>query len=104
MTTILLLGVLAAAIALAAFGLAAAWRRVMRDRAPLPLYAMLTQHGLSADEVGDALGVEALAFAVRRCAFCGSGEQCRQRLAAGAPAPADCPNAELFGGLTRPRA
>ena len=94
----------AAAIALIAYALALAWRKVMRDKAPLPLEGMLRQKGVTSVEAGEALGIETLAHAARRCAYCSSGEQCQQRVAAGEPPPADCPNAELFMQLARPRA
>lgn len=102
--TVLLSVTLLAVVALMTYGLAYAWRRVMRETAPLPLYAMLRHRGLTVREAGDGLGVEALAHAARRCALCGQGAECQRRVAAGEPAPADCPNAELFAGLTRPRA
>lgn len=93
-----------AAIALVAYGLVTAWRRMMRESGPLPLFGMLRQRGVAAFEASDELAVEALARAARRCASCGSGDQCRQRVATGAPPPADCPNAALFAGLVRPSA
>lgn len=93
-----------AVIVLIGYGLANAWRHALRDNAPLPLYGMLKHEGFTAREAGDELGVEALAYAARRCAFCGYGAECRQRVAAGQAAPADCPNAALFAALTPPRA
>jgi D-arabinose 1-dehydrogenase-like Zn-dependent alcohol dehydrogenase len=101
--TALAAGLALAAIALVACGLVAAWRHLMRDRGPLPLFGMLRQKGVTAFEAGDELGAEALANAARRCAYCGSGDECRQRVAAGTPPPADCPNAALFAGLARPQ-
>ena len=91
-----------AAIVLAGYGLANAWRHVLRDKAALPLYGMLRHQGLTPVEAGDELGVEALAYAARRCAFCDQGAECRQRVAVGEPAPADCPNTSLFARLSRP--
>lgn len=91
-----------AVIVLVAYGLANAWRHVLNDKAALPLYGMLSHEGLTLVEAGDAVGVEALAYAARRCAFCGSGADCRQRVAAGQSAPADCPNASLFARLSQP--
>jgi hypothetical protein len=85
------------------YGLAVAWRRVLRAETPLPFYGMLRREGLSPGEACEAMGLPALAVASRRCAFCASGAQCRARLAAGAPAVAGCPNAELFAALRRPR-
>ncbi len=92
------------ALAVFAYGLVAAWRKVMRDGAPLPLHGMLRQKGVTSAEAGEQLGEESLANAARRCALCSSNEECQQRLAAGEPQPADCPNAAMFAGLTRPRA
>jgi hypothetical protein len=100
--TVLLSVTLLAVIVLIGYGLANAWRHALRDNAPLPLYGMLRHQGLTPVEAGDELGVEALAYAARRCAFCGSGAECRQRVAAGQAAPADCPNAALFERLSRP--
>lgn len=96
--------VVSAVLAFAAYSLVSAWRKVMRDKAPLPLFGMLRQMGLTAPEAGDQLGVEAVAHAARRCALCGSGDECQQRVAAGTPPPAGCPNVEVFAGLRRPQA
>lgn len=103
MTVLLSLAFLAIVI-LIAYGLAHAWRHVLHDKAALPLYGMLRHQGLTLVEAGDEVGVEALAYAARRCAFCGAGADCRQRVAAGEPAPADCPNASLLARLSRPAA
>jgi hypothetical protein len=102
--TVLLSVTFLAVIVLVGYGLANAWRHVMRNNAPLPLYGMLRHEGFTAREAGNELGVEALAYAARRCALCGYGAECRQRLAACQAAPADCPNAVLFTRLTRSRA
>jgi hypothetical protein len=91
-----------AVIVLIGYGLANAWRHALRDKAPLPLYGMLRHRGLTPVEAGDELGVEALAYAARRCALCNQGAECRQRVAAGQAAPADCPNSALFARLSRP--
>lgn len=100
--TVLLVLTFLAAIVLLGYGLANAWRHVLHDKAALPLYGMLRHKGLTLAEAGDEVGVDALAYAARRCAFCGSGADCRQRVAAGEPAPADCPNTNLFARLSRP--
>jgi len=102
--TVLLSVTFLAVLVLLGYGLAHAWRHVLHDPEPLPLYDMVRQQGLTPLEAQDVIGVEAIAFAARRCAFCGSGPECRRRVAAGQPAPAHCPNAGLFAGLTRPRA
>ena len=100
--TVLLWLTFLAVIVLLGYGLANAWRHVLHDKAALPLYGMLKHRGLTLVEAGDQVGVDALAHAARRCAFCGSGADCRQRVAAGEPAPADCPNAGLLARLSRP--
>lgn len=102
--TAVVVGISVTALALVLYGLVSAWRKMMRDRGPLPLYGMLKQKGLTPVDAGDRAGLEALAHAARRCAHCSSSAQCEQRVAAGAPPPADCPNAALFTGLARPRA
>ena len=102
--TVLLSVTFLAVIVLVGYGLANAWRHVMRNNAPLPLYGMLRHQGLTAREAGDELGIEALAHAARRCAFCGQGAECQRRAAAGEPAPADCPNAGLLAAARRPSA
>ncbi|MEO8717688.1 MAG: DUF6455 family protein [Burkholderiales bacterium] len=103
-TTTLVVGISVAALAFVAYALVSAWRKVMRDKTPLPLYGMLTRMGLTAPEAAEQLGIEAVAHAARRCALCGSSEECQQRVAAGTPPPADCPNGALFSELTRPQA
>ena len=101
MTVLLSLTFLAIVILLG-YGLADAWRHVLRDKAALPLYGMLKHRGLTLVEAGDQVGVDTLAHAARRCAFCAAGAGCRQRIAADEPAPADCPNSGLFARLSRP--
>lgn len=107
MTSNLSLVVVAAVLAvgvLLAFGLAAAWRRVTKDATPLPMFDMLRRRGLTLERIEDAAGAEAMAHAVRRCALCGSKQECQQRAATGVPAPADCPNSELFAEVSSRRA
>lgn len=103
MTAILVLSFLAVSVLLG-YALASAWRQALRDPAPLPLNGMLRNQGLSPGEAQDAAGLEALAYAARRCAFCASGADCRRRVAAGTPPPAHCPNGAMFARLTRPGA
>lgn len=91
-----------AMIVLIGYGLAQAWRHVLHDKGGLPLHGMLRHQGLTLVEAGDEVGVEALAYAARRCALCGAGADCRQRVAAGEAAPAACPNTSLFARLSRP--
>ena len=96
---VLILVVLAVGTLLA-FGVGIAWRRVMQDEGPLPIFDMLRRRGLAAEWLEKAGGATAAAHAVRRCALCGSRQECRQRAAAGMPAPADCPNTGLFAQLS----
>lgn len=101
MTVILAISFLAVLLLLGT-ALASAWRNASHADAPLPLYGMLRLQGLSPGEADGSASVEALAYAARRCVFCASGADCRQRLAAGTPPPAHCPNAGFFARLTRP--
>jgi uncharacterized protein YjeT (DUF2065 family) len=103
MTAILVLSYLAV-LALLAYALARAWRQAVRQAAPLPLNGMLRSQGLTLGEAGNSAGIEALAHAARRCAFCGSGAECRRRIAERSPSPAHCPNGALFARLARPSA
>lgn len=101
MTTILVLSYLAVLV-LVGTALARAWRQAVHQATPLPLYGMLRNQGLSPGEAHEAAGLETLAYAARRCAFCASGADCRRRVAAGTPPPAHCPNGAMFERLTRP--
>jgi hypothetical protein len=103
LTTNVLAAVVLATVAGLAYVLALAWQHVLGDTGPLPLYDMIRRHGLTAGEATDELGLQRLAYAARRCAFCSDGGQCQRRMAAGEPAPAGCPNLGLFAYLTRPR-
>lgn len=100
---VVILAVLAVG-ALLAFGLATAWRRVTQDDAPLPMFDMLRRRGLAPEWIEAAAGTEAMAHAVRRCALCSAKQECRQRAATGIPAPADCPNSNLFAQVSARRA
>lgn len=89
-------------LALVGSALANAWRQAVHQTAPLPLFGMLRNLGLSPGEADDVASFEELAYAARRCAFCASGKDCRRRVAAGTPPPAHCPNGAIFEQLTRP--
>ena len=95
---VLIFAPLAAVAALLGYALFDAWRRVLCDSMPLPMFGILSREGLSPGEAQEQLGAEALAYATRRCTLCAAGGDCNARLAAG-----DCPNAGLFAELRQPR-
>lgn len=71
------------------WGAAAGLYRLTRILRPLPFFALVERHGLSLDEMERAVGADALARALRRCADCGRKRSCMGDLAG-------CPNAPLF--------
>jgi hypothetical protein len=91
--TNIILGLIGAAwlaIALAlVWGVAVALHRLVRWSRPLPFFAMIERHGLTCDQMERAVGADALARALRRCADCTRRRSCDGDLAA-------CPNAPLF--------
>lgn len=95
---------LAAVPVLLGYGLAAAWRRALRDTAPLPLFGRLRLEGVSPGEARETVGVRPLAYAVRSCARCPSRPGCNARIAADRPPAGYCPNARLLAELRLPRA
>ncbi|HEU4351394.1 MAG TPA: hypothetical protein VFR66_05925 [Burkholderiales bacterium] len=72
-----------------AWGAAGALYRLLQATRPLPFFALIEHHGLSLDEMERAVGADALARALRRCADCTRRRSCDGDLAA-------CPNAPLF--------
>lgn len=101
MSPLLGIALAAAGLSLAAafaYGLVMAWRRAMHDDAPLPLFGMIERHGTTSEGFEAVVSAENLALAARRCAFCGSKEQCRAWLASGQQDgyPTFCPNARFF--------
>ena len=70
------------------WGAAVALVRLARTP-PLPFFAMVERHGLTFDEMERAVGADALARALRRCADCTRRHSCAEELAG-------CPNAPLF--------
>lgn len=76
---------------------ASAWRRAISDSPNLPMWRFLRRNGTTRDDATDTLSGRAVMQVVLSCALCGSRQQCRERLAAGAAAPpADCPNARFL--------
>lgn len=71
------------------WGVATSLCGLFLDDAPLPLFAMLEYRGLSVAQLEHAVGLEAFARAVRRCAQCPQKAQCR-------PGRVDCPNEPLL--------
>jgi hypothetical protein len=72
-----------------------AWRR----RELLPFFEVLERHGLSITQAEEAVGHDALAAALRRCALCSDRKGCARVLAVdwlGRRPPACGPNAEFF--------
>ena len=93
--------VLAAVVALSlvaalAFGILTAWRRIMRDDGPLPLFPLLARRSAAPD--WKDLDSGTVALAARRCAFCGRKEECRAWLASAQSGrcPPYCPNASVL--------
>lgn len=72
-----------------AWGAARALYRLLLATRPLPFFAMIERHGLSCDEMEQAVGPDALARALTRCAGCTRRRSCSGELAL-------CPNAPLF--------
>lgn len=79
------------------FGIALAWREVQREAAGLPVWRFLRRPG-AAPAFLDGPRVR---NAEIRCVLCGFQRQCRRRLAAGEPAPDECPNRALLPADTR---
>ena len=70
-------------------GAAVALVRLARTYRPLPFFALVERHGLGFDEMERAVGPDALARALRRCADCSRRPSCAGNLPG-------CPNAALF--------
>lgn len=85
-------------LAFAAFRVAVAWRRVMRDETPLPFFRMVERQGLALERLEETASPETLGIALRRCALCGDKDYCRAWLAS--PGDRDCsafcPNVAFF--------
>lgn len=94
----LIVAALAVFAVLLGYGLAASWRRALREARPLPFFDLVREVGLSPGEAQEAVGPSALAVAARRCAFCAAGGDCSAHLGNGA-----CPNSRLFTVLRQPR-
>lgn len=70
-------------------GAAVVLYRLVRWSRPLPFFAMIERHGLTCDQMEQAVGPDALARALSRCADCTRRHSCAGELAG-------CPNAPLF--------
>ena len=82
----------AASLAVAAvllWGLVNGLRKVLGNRARLPFFNMLERRGLTLTQVEEAVGMNQLARALRRCAHCGTRQECGRHIV-------DCPNEPLF--------
>lgn len=71
------------------WGAAVALYRLVQAARPLPFFVMIERHGLSCDQMERAVGTDALARALSRCADCTRRRSCDGVLAG-------CPNAPLF--------
>ena len=89
-----------ALVALLAWGVASTWKRMLANRGPLPLFAMMERRGLSRERVYEAAGA-GLYAAVRRCAMCRQSRRCGDWLAKPGGSAPDCPNAELLERAAR---
>lgn len=67
-------------------------RDVARNADAAPFLALLGARKNGQEK----LSPQAIAFALRRCAFCAGGEACRQKVAANLPLPDTCPNASFL--------
>lgn len=64
-------------------------RRLFRTASPVPFFGMLQRHGLTLTQVEEAVGLDEVGQAVRRCAECAGRWECGRRAL-------DCPNEWLF--------
>lgn len=64
-------------------------RRALKDDGPLPIFALLERRGLTIRQVEEAVGMNELARAVRRCVHCASRSDCR-------PDAVFCPNEPIL--------
>jgi predicted Kef-type K+ transport protein len=62
-------------------------REHMDDRRELPFFGLLEQQGMTVNQAVEAVGIDSLARAVRRCAFCASKAGCGAN---------SCPNEPLL--------
>ena len=63
--------------------------KFLRDDGPLPFFGLLEREGLTPRQVEEAVGMDELARAVRRCTFCAGRFKCGQY-------PVACPNESLL--------
>jgi hypothetical protein len=73
-----------------------ALRRVRNQDGNLPFFGMLARRGISLTRAEQAVGIEEVSRAVRRCMLCSGNEACRKDFAGGqsrkSSEPVDCPN------------
>ena len=71
------------------WGIVAGWRTALRNDAPLPFFGMIERRGLTLRQMEEAVGMDELARAVRRCTFCAARSDCGRH-------PVCCPNEPLL--------
>jgi len=81
---------LLAIIATMLWALLAGLGRFLKDDGPLPFYGMIERQGLTLRQVEEAVGMDNLAHAVRRCMFCAARPDCKRQAAV------CCPNEPLL--------
>jgi len=64
-------------------------RKFLKDDSPLPFFELLEREGLTPRRVEEAVGIDELVRAVRRCTFCAARSKCGRH-------PVDCPNELLL--------
>lgn len=75
--------------ALLLLGVVDGLRKVLWNDGPLPFFGMLERQGLTLTQVEEAVGINELSRAVRRCAHCTARSDCGRRANC-------CPNEPLF--------
>ena len=76
-------------------GIVNAWRRVFSSDAPLPFFSRVEARGQTLAGIEEAIGLDGLVGAVRRCALCRERPQCEHGAAV------DCPNEGILRRAAR---